>query len=206
MGWHYILRFRCKIKPEYIEFVRGEYLRDLCDPRDDPLYLPDGGDTRRRAVKAAQSGEAERFTTYEGLSRDWRGLIDCWHSTGIGAHFYEYDLTDDGVFTCKISKKVIWHHGDMRDAYLLFLRDVVVHISSMILSCEIESDDFGDTHWHYTDNELRNVPFRLQDAVKTAEHTYSEDGSEILETRVVYKHAVPAHQHRDLARMYLPLH
>ncbi len=202
MGWHYILRFRCKIKPQYIEFVRGEYLRGLCDERDDPSYLPKYGEARQYALEAAEAGEAERAATYEGLSRDWRGLIDCWKATRIGAHFYEYDLADDGVFTCEISKKVIWHHGDLREAYLDFLHDVVVRISSVILECEIESDDFGDMRWYYTDNELRHRPFRLQDIVKAVEHTYSEDGKDILETRVVYKHAVPAHQHRDLARVY----
>lgn len=218
MGWHYILRFSCKLKPEYIEFVRHEYLRDLCDERDDPLYLPDGGDdgtapwsgiassrrgtVRQRAIEAAAAGEAERAAIYEGLSRDWRGLIDYWHATGIGAHFYEYDLTDDGVFTCEISKKVIWHRGDLKEAYLVFLRDVVVRISAVVLTCEIESDDFGDQRWHYTDSDLRNQPFCLQDKIRSIEHTYSEDGQEILESRVVYKHAVQAHEHRDLERAY----
>ncbi len=201
MGWHYILRFSCKVKPEYIEFVRGEYLRDLCDERDDPSYLPKYGEALQYALEVAEAGEAERAATYEGLSGDWRGLIDCWRATGIGAHFYEYDLAADGVFTCEISKKVNWHRGDLRDAYLVFLRDVIVHISSVILNCEIESDDYGDAHWYYTDSELRNVPFRLQDKVKSVEHTYDEHGA-IIETRVVYKHSVPAHQHRDLARAY----
>ena len=42
----------------------------------------------------------------------------------------------------------------------------------------------------------------LQDKIRTVEHTYSADGREILESRIVYKHSVPAHQHIDLARAY----
>ena len=177
MGWHYTLTLKCKIKPEYIDFISGRYLYDLCD-------------------------DTEEETTHDQLPKSYRDLIDIWKHTHIGQYFYAYDLHTDGIFTCEISKKVNAHHGDLRDAYVEFLKDIIVHISSVILECKIESDDYGDACWHYTDSDLRNTPFRLQDKIKIVEHTYSADGREILESRIVYKHSVPTHQHLDLARTY----
>jgi hypothetical protein len=202
MGWHYILRFSCKVKPEYIDFVRGRYLYELCDERDDPLYLPDGEAERAYVLEDAEASEKERKMAYAAMPKAWRDVLDIWFGTGLGQHFQEYNLDETtGVFSCEISKKVTWHRGDLRDAYLKFLKDVVVHISDVILDCEIESDDYGDVRWRYTDSELRNVVFRLGDKIKTVFHTYDHDGA-IIESCVVYKYPVPAHQHLDLVRAY----
>ncbi len=202
MGWHYILRFSCKVKPEYIDFVHGRYMYELCDPRDDPLYLPDGDAERAYVVEDAEADEETRRVAYEAMPKAWRDLLDIWFRTGIGQHFQTYDFDETtGVFMCEISKKVSWHRGDLREAYLEFLKDVVVHISDVILDCEIESDDYGDVRWRYTDSELRNVYFRLADKIKSVVHTYDDNGA-IIESRVVYKHSVLPHQHLDLDRAY----
>ncbi len=196
------MRFSCKIKPEYIDFMRGRYLYDLCDDRDDPLYLPDSGPERDYVLEDAETQEGTRRVAYEAMPKSWRDLIDIWSKTGIGQHFQTYDFREeDSVFTCEISKKVTWHRGDLREAYLEFLKDVVVHISDVILDCEIESDDYGDVRWRYTDSELRNVYFRLCEKIKSVVHTYDDDGA-IIESRVVYKQSVPPHQHLDLDRAY----
>jgi hypothetical protein len=122
-------------------------------------------------------------------------------SLDIGKHFYEYDLSGN-IFHCEISKKVNSHKGDLREDYKSFLKDIIVHISSEIEQCQIESDDYGDQVWYYTDSELRNIHFNLKDKVKRIEHKYSEDGSEILETRVIYKHSIKKSQFIDLNRSF----
>jgi hypothetical protein len=180
MGWHYILTFTCKLLPDYVDFIKNEYLRK-CYP-DEYDSNNDYKDTSKPFNKY----------TY---------LIDIWKSLDIGNYFYEYKLTDD-IFHCKISKKVNRHSGDLMDAYKEFLHNIIVHITSEITFCTIESDDFGDFEYNYTDNELRNIPFKLTDKIKKVEHIYNEDKTEILESRVVYKYPIKASQKIDLDRCY----
>lgn len=218
MGWHYILRFTCKVLPEYIQFIENEYMQTQYKVDEDELeniflkqlyyhYGPDYLDSNevnekidkwkeeRKQEKEIQTAE------YNLLPKKYKNLLDIWNSLDIGNHFYDYNLNGD-IFYCKISKKVNSHKGDLRDDYKTFLKDIIVHISSEIESCQIESDDYGDQIWHYTDSELRNIHFNLQDKVKGIEHTYSEDGNEILETRVVYKHSIKKTQLIDLNRLF----
>lgn len=172
MGWHYILRFQCKVLPEFIPFIENRYFNSQYDSdndihyRDTPCYsnydISDSDDEytkrykahlqKRKKEKVEESKKREK--EYELLSKSYRDLVDIWVKLNIGCHFYEYTLKDE-IFTCKISKKVTWHSGDLREEYLEFLHDIIVPISSEILSCEIESDDYGDMKWHYTDYELR---------------------------------------------------
>jgi hypothetical protein len=114
-------------------------------------------------------------------------------------------LKSQGEFECKISKKVNWHHGgsnDLREDYETFLKDIIVPITSCITFCQIESDDYGESVWYYTDCQLRNIPFRLEDKIKYVDHIYSEDRLEIIESRVIYKHSIPLYQLRDLNKSY----
>lgn len=179
MGWHYILTFNCKVLPEYIPFIKEEYLNN---------------------ESYAYNNEV-REELYKRLPKNYRDLIDIWRKLDIGSHFYEYDLKDD-IFFCKISKKVNRHSGELRSDYEAFLKDIIVLISSIITSCTIESDDYGDCVWEYSDSQLRDIYFRLTDKIKKVEHVYNEDMTEIYETRVIYKHSIKKIQFLDLDRAY----
>jgi hypothetical protein len=56
--------------------------------------------------------------------------------------------------------------------------------------------------WYYSDSELRNIHFRLEDKIKHVEHIYNKDRTEIIESRVVYKHSIRKTQLLDLNRAY----
>ncbi len=217
MGWHYILTFKCNILPEYTEFIKERYFEKFFDDNDDVHYRSSpyfrySSDDERGVEERERIAEWEREKQeeleaaerdYEKLSKNYKDLVDIWRNLRIGCHFYEYDFDEiDRVFFCKISKKVNWHEGFLREDYETFLKDIIVPISSLIIECEIESDDYGDCVWKYTDSELRNIHFHLKDKVKYIQHTYNEDRTEIIETRIVYKHSIQKHQFVDLDRCY----
>ena len=177
MGWHYILHLRCVLLPEYVEFMKEEKLS----------YFSAG---------YSDSQDAE----YGALPKQFQDIVDIWRTLDIDS-FYEYSVTDN-VFSCGISIKVNRYSGYLQKAYETFLKDVIVPMTSEILECEIESDEYGDARYVYSDAQLRNVMFSLQDMIKTVEHTYNEDRSEILESRVVYKRSIPRRLFLDLYRAY----
>lgn len=184
MGWHYTLDFTCKILPEYTDFIEKKYMCLFSDSSS--LYDSDNED--------------EHTEIYNQLNKDKRDLIDIWVNLDI-AQIYEYSF-ENGIFHCQISKKVTTHYEDLKQTYERFLKDILVPITSEITSCKIESDDYGYFVYHYTDTELRGKSFNLRDMIKTVEHTYNEDETEILETRIIYKRSIKAIQFLDLDRAY----
>jgi hypothetical protein len=210
MGWHYILTFKCKILPEFATFIEERHLEKFFDENDDIHYVSKPyrkyslDDELNKEISAWEQEKADEWAAaekeYETLSKNYRDLIDIWRNLKIGVHFYEYDFSG-GIFSCQISKKVNWHEGYLREDYEAFLKDIIVPISSEITNCTIESDDYGDCVWEYTDLELRNITFRLQDKIKNVVHTYDSDGN-ISETRVIYKMSIKAAHIIDLDRCY----
>jgi hypothetical protein len=214
MGWHYILTFKCNILPEFIRFIEERYLEKFFDENDDIHYVSkpyrmyssddERGEEERARICAWEQEKEDEWAAvekeYETLSKTYKDLIDIWRSLKIGVHFYEYDFTD-GIFSCQISKKVNRHEGYLREDYEAFLKDIIVPISSEITNCTIESDDYGDCVWEYTDLQLRDITFRLQDKIKNVVHLYDVDGN-IEETRVIYKRSIKAAHVIDLDRCY----
>jgi hypothetical protein len=214
MGPYYTLAIKCKVLPEFSEFIRKKYLQTLIlsedDTFDSSICRYDISYTERLALsikwKANTKAKKEAIKKeYDGLPKSYRDVIDIWWSLGIGENFYEYIIKDNGIFTCKITKKVTNHDGDLPKAYETFLRDIIVPITSEIYECFIACDLFGDSKTVYTDMQLRGIPFRLCEKIKYVEHTYSEDGSQIIESRVVYKHSIKKTQEIDLNRAYKSL-
>jgi hypothetical protein len=214
MGWHYILTFKAKILPEHIPFIQNRYLMTMDDDFEfyhklliDERYYPDDERRNKERERIAQlrkrreEEDAKREEEYQSLPKFYRDIIDIWRSLSIGHHFCEYELEGD-IFTCEMSKKVNNHTGDLREAYVSFLKDIIAPISSEIIDCEIESDDYGNITWRYSDSQLRNIHFRLEEKIKSIEHIYNEDESEIIETRVIYKHSIKRTQFLDLNRAY----
>lgn len=133
----------------------------------------------------------------------YRDLIETWIRLNIYGHFYEYELKPDNTFTCHIEKKVINHTGDLWEDLLSFVKELLVPISSEIISCEISSDDFGDRRQTYTDLELRGGRLDLRSIIKSVKHINDSDGN-ISETRIIYKRSIPEQQQLDLDRCYRP--
>jgi hypothetical protein len=192
MGWHYILQFKCKVLPEFREFVEKQYLCKFSE------VIVDEWD---RKTSKSEREELER--EFEALPKSTQDVLNAWNCLNIGRRFYEYEFVDN-VFSAQISKRVRDHSSSsaLQEDYLTFMKDVIVPISSEITWCTIESDDVWLFTQHYTDSELRNIGFNLKDKIKCIEHTYNEDGSEIYETRVVYKHSIKKLQFMDLQRAY----
>lgn len=184
MGWHYILNFTCKILPEYTDFIEKKYMLLFSDTS--PLYDSDNED--------------ENTQIYKHLNKNNQDLIDIWVNLDI-AQIYDYSF-ENGIFHCQISKKVNTHHGDLKQTYERFLKDIIVPISSEIIRCYIESDDYILFRHNYTDTQLRGKSFNLHDMIKFVEHTYNDDNTEIYESRIVYKRSIKAIQFLDLDRAY----
>jgi hypothetical protein len=198
MGWHHFLTVRCKVLPEFLEFVKLNYL--------DKFYINDSDDegsdyTTEEDTTKGYSPRKSKYEMLKELPKSYRDLIDIWNTLQIGLCCHTYDLNNDEFFLL-IEKKVTRHRGDLKEDFLTFVRDVIVPISSEILECSISSDDFGCFKYEYTDSELRNIPFRLVNKVKSVEHKYSDDGNEIIETRVIYKHSIKKKDVLDLDREY----
>ena len=224
MGWHYTLTLHCIITPEFVPFIEKDCLRRLggdvsmarrvgYDLRSDSEseekeeWLTDEQKEWRERMRiwrgeiAAEKEAAAK--EYEELPKKYKDLVDIWRNLDIDGSFYNYTFNKDSrEFSCKISKKVGDYNGDLREAYEEFLRDIIVPITSRITSCVIASDDFGNAHRVYTDTQLRNVRFSLQDKIKCIEHVFSADGNEIVETRVIYKRSIDVIQRIDLDREY----
>ena len=130
----------------------------------------------------------------------YRHFIQLWNRLDLASSFYEHSLTADGVFTCHIEKKPYNHRGDLWRAYEEFLKHIIVPISSEIIFCKISEDDMAEREEIYTDNQLRNIQFRLQDLVEEVEHIYEDDM--IVGTRIMYKRAFKRSKELDLTRMY----
>jgi hypothetical protein len=217
MGWHYILTFKCKILPEYTDFIEKDYLRNFFDDdmdthyRFEPYrkysYYDESDEATEERERISQWNKEKQKELdyieeeYKKLPKFYQDLIDIWRKLCIGNHFYEYELKDN-EFHCQISKKVNRHEGELRGDYETFLKDIIVPISSEITFCEIESDDYGDMKWYYSDSELRDIHFRLEDKIKDIEHIYDKEGTGIIETRVIYKHTIKPLQLIDLNRSY----
>jgi hypothetical protein len=180
MGYHIILNLKCQLLPEFIPFIRDKYLRngDESDDEDDHEYEQQG---------------LEIPVMYSKLLQIWKRL-------DIGQWFYEYDLTNDGIFTCQIEKKPYNHRGDLWTAYEEFLKHIIVPISSDIINCSISEDDCTMREEIYTDSQLRNIQFRLREWVEHIEHVYENDM--IVETRVIYKRPFKRSLETDVTRMY----
>jgi hypothetical protein len=174
MGWHYILTFKCKVLPEFISFIENRYFDSQFDEENDKEYMfrpswMDSYELTKNQMKHKEEYEKRkddekkiREKEYNDLPKSYKDIIDIWNNLQIGSHFYEYELTDD-IFFCKISKKVNWHSGLLHDDYETFLKDIIVHMTSEIIECDIESDDYGNMKWFYSDSQLRDNYFKLED-------------------------------------------
>ena len=194
MGWHYILKFKCRVLPEYIDFIE----MDLLSAFDGKFF---SSESELEDYEEDYNEPCELLETYRSLPKPYRNLINLWELIGIHSYCGSHTLEGDEL-TYEISKKVSTHNGDLHADFIKFMKDILVPITSEISQCSIESDDYDYRTWYYTDSQLRNIHFNLNEKVKAVYHKYSADGSEITETRVVYKHPIKRIQYGDLDRAY----
>lgn len=179
MGWYLILTVRCTILPEYIPFIEKGYLRTTYEDWE----------------------KEDKQKEYEALPKSYRDIIDVWNELGLWCSINPHNNKDGLICEFGMEKKVTTYKGDLEDAYFTFIEDIIVPISSEINYCSIY-DDSSDITRVYTDSELRGIHFSLKDNVKSIEHTYNEDMTEIIETRVIYKRSIKKSQFIDLNRSY----
>jgi hypothetical protein len=188
MGLEYTLRFHCKILPEYIDFIQKKYLE---------LYKK----YEKYEAEDEDEDEDEDIQEYKSLPKTYRDLIDICIDLKVPGYVSCHELHKN-ILIFSSYKNQHRHEGDLQTDYRKFMEDVIVPISSEITFCEVECEDFYKLRQVYTDTELRGIPFNLQNKIKRIEHIYDESDSEIIETRVIYKHSIKPIQHIDLNRAY----
>lgn len=197
MGWHYTLDVVAEVLPEFRDFFAKEYLRTFSEHGDLHKDVPEGFSCE--CGKSDTDCDCYTVDAYNALQKSYKDLVDIWLTLDVGHHFYEYDLSGS-KFTCKISKKVNRHAGDLWKDLEEFVKDILVPATSVIHFCKLSSDDYGDQEREYTDLELRGGRLALRDIVRSLQHVWV-DGA-IAETRVVYKRSIPGNQQIDLERAF----
>lgn len=128
MGWYYTLEFTFKVLPEYLEFVKENYF------------------------------EIEIYSDkYETLPEIYKNMIDTWTFLELNGFMTRPNLEnkDENIYSSQIHKKVNSHRGYLWKDFHIFMKEILVQISSVILNCTIEDDLHGSDIRHYTDEELR---------------------------------------------------
>lgn len=137
MGYHIILEVKCQVLPEYIDFIKKEYMRE------DNGYNSD------------DEGEEEEL-----INPLYEEIVEIWEQLKIGDNFYKYDLKEE-IFTFRIEKKPYKHsqeagnYRDLQDDYMRLLYEIIVPITRNIIVCVIEHDDYDLPETYYKDEELR---------------------------------------------------
>ena len=136
MGYHIILHCTAIIKPEYIDCIKRENFE-----YDEYYY----------------GCEEEEF---EGIPEQWIEFYKIWRELCLRYCFYQFTLEGDR-FTFEISKKFNRYvcrstDDNLSRAYEIMMRDIIAPMSSEILHCEIEHDDYGIGSYYYTDAEVRD--------------------------------------------------
>lgn len=140
MGYHIILHCTAIIKPEYIDCIKMENFE-----YDEYYYGYDSDDS-----------EEEEF---EGIPEQWIEFYKIWRELCLRNCFYQFKLEGDR-FTFEISEKPYRYvcrstRDDLSSAYMIVMGSIIAPISSEILRCEIEHDDYGIGSYCYTDAEVR---------------------------------------------------
>ena len=138
MGYHIILHCTAIIKPEYLDCIKMEY------------FDYDGYDREEEE--------------YEGLPEQWIEFDKIWRTLRMmegpyGGGFYEFTLEGD-QFTFELSTRPFRYYGrrdcrTLTDAYRILMRDIIAPMSSEILRCVFEHDDYDIESEIYTDEEIR---------------------------------------------------
>jgi hypothetical protein len=134
MGYHIILHCTAIIKPEYLDCIKMEYFD--------------------------YSGYGRWDEEFEGFPEQWIEFYRIWQELCIYHSFYQFKLEGD-QFTFEISIKPHRYvcrstDDDLTSAYRIMMRDIIAPMSSVILRCEIEHDDYGIGSYYYTDEEVRH--------------------------------------------------
>jgi hypothetical protein len=218
MGWHYTLIVKCSIHPDFLEFYKQKYLQNVymhVYSRKGRVssyeYDSDFEEDDRSVTSTESMYETELFREYriipnnsflDTVPKTFRDYLQFWISLEIGSFFYEFDVKENELYL-KMSKKVNTHRGNsftLQTDYEAFLHHIVVPTTTCIHECRIESDDYGDHVWHYSDSQLRCRPFQAKELIGEVEHVW--DQGSIVETRITYKKPIPPHQKLDLNRFY----
>lgn len=174
--WEYSLYVTCKIRPEFVDFIKKEYLKEFDSWTSDTDNSDD---------------------TEQKLPKSYRDLIEIARHLKI-KYYYHYtfnDVATDNTFNCHIKKKSATSREDLEE----FARDVLVPITTEISRCVIVNEDYDIRH-NYTDLELRGKSLHLPQIIKSIKHVY--DGEDIVQTMVTYKRSIAPLYFADLNKLY----
>lgn len=141
MGYHILLHCTAIIKPEFVDHIKRDYFwyglgRDDYDYDEDPDHkIP------------------EVIREYYSI---WRRLDI--HSDGC-AGFQEFKMEGDRFIFTLCKRPYSFRYGNkwitLVEDYKRFMFNIIAPLSSEILYCAIEHDDYGDDTETYTDEEVR---------------------------------------------------
>ena len=86
-------------------------------------------------------------------------LCDIWLRLGFDKYTFDAFKVEGDIFSCRLEKKPHLHPRNLEQDYLIFVKEVIVPISSVITECKISHDDYDFLDVSYTDEELRSDLF-----------------------------------------------
>jgi hypothetical protein len=175
MGYHIILIVKCIIKDKYVNCIDFLNPDDDYDPADHYEYEYNRKKPRYRVIS---DEEYDLLTKDEKcIPKSIEHLQDLYRDLDIGHSFYEYgfvkdkrnsnykfnkkikDTNDTNEFDIKIEIKPYNHEGNLSYDYERFVREILVPLTTKIIYCEIEHDDYNIDSTYYIDDELRDVKY-----------------------------------------------
>ena len=132
MGYHIILDVKCKLLPQYVNYVRKYRFFE-------------------NEETSVVEGDDESFFVE---------LLEIWDKLKIEHHFYKYQVDVDNVFSFTLQKKPYHHDGNLENDYLRLMYEIIAPISSKIIECSMRNTEYimeePDT---YSDIDIRNMRF-----------------------------------------------
>lgn len=172
MGYHIILEVKCQVLPEYIDFIKKEYMCEdtsydyIPNFLDDDIRSYDSDYDEKMEAKEKEKAKCElekrmaKERKFKDINPLYEEIVEIWEQLKIGDNFYKYDLKED-IFTFRIEKKPYKHsqeagnYRDLQDDYMRLLYEIIVPITRNIIECVIEHDDYDLPETYYKDEELR---------------------------------------------------
>lgn len=143
MGYHILLHCTAIIKPEFVDHIKLDYFYYGVDRTDDYDYEDDPDHKIPDVMR-------EYYSIWRNLSIHYDGP----------AGFYECKMEGDRFIFTICNRPYFYRfrnkYNTLEDDYKRFMLHFIAPISTEILRCVIEHDDFGDFIYTYTDEEVRD--------------------------------------------------
>jgi hypothetical protein len=143
MGWcSYTLRVKCEVLPEYVTFIKDNYLDKFHNITNMLYYDCDYGiydeiDRERRD---------DLIKEFNTLPKIYTDLISIWDALGFATCFYKYEFDEENsIFYCERNEEE--GMAKLHNKFKIFINNIIVPISYIIYECEIIDDDNPIANW-----------------------------------------------------------